>query len=253
MVEVPSTNDETSFYRAIAKGLGIGAGQSLKGGQVRQKVEDTLQGGDLLLVLDEAHYLWPQQARIRDALPRRLNWIMTALVNHGVSVALITTPQFLKTQRVVEKATHWTSGQFIGRISHYETLPETLTEADLAAVARRLFPEGDESAITGLVCYARTSSKYLAGIEQIVKRARFLARRDGRVQASALDVASALESSVIPSDTALAHALGVAPQCHVTASRRLPARRLQRRDRVTAKCPSGRRVETVAAAELAPV
>ena len=66
---------------------------------------------------------------------------MTALVNYGVSVALVTTPQFTRAQKVVEKRTHWASEQFIGRIAHYQKLPDGLNEYDLKAVARSLLPE----------------------------------------------------------------------------------------------------------------
>src|ERR1017187_6707324 len=58
-VQVPSGNDEGGFFRAIAKALGLASGLSMKAVQLRDRVEETLQFGDLLLILDEAHYLWP--------------------------------------------------------------------------------------------------------------------------------------------------------------------------------------------------
>ena len=93
-VQVPSSSDDIGFFRAIAKSLGVSINLNSKAQQLRDRVEEVLQRGGLILVLDEAHYLWPQ-SNYREALPARVNWLMTALVNHDVPVALITTPQFI--------------------------------------------------------------------------------------------------------------------------------------------------------------
>jgi hypothetical protein len=205
-VQVPSTNDEIGFFRAIAKALGVASGLGWKAVQLRERIEDVLQTGDLLLCLDEAHYCWPN-SNYHHALPNRINWIMTALVNHDVPIALITTPQFIATQKVVENRTHWTSEQFTGRIGHYLPLPASLDEIDLEKVARALLPKGDEKSIEILAEYANSSAKYLAGIEAVVRRARYLAKRDGRDDANRADIKAAIKESVIPSDTALAQSL----------------------------------------------
>jgi DNA transposition AAA+ family ATPase len=205
-VQVPSTNDDVGFFRAIAKALGVSCGRSWKAVQLRQRIEDTLQTGDLILVMDEAHYLWPV-SDCRHALPGRINWVMTALVNHGVGCALVTTPQFIATQKAVEKRTHWTSEQFIGRIGHYLPLPKSLGEDDLAKVAKALLPAGDAKSIEILVRYAQNSAKYLAGIETAVRRARYLAKKDNRERVERADIKRAIQEAVIPSDSALAQAL----------------------------------------------
>jgi hypothetical protein len=205
-VQVPSTNDDVGFFRAIAKALGVSCGRSWKAVQLRQRIEDTLQTGDLILVMDEAHYLWPV-SDCRHALPGRINWVMTALVNHGVSVACLTTPQFIATQKAVEKRTHWTSEQFIGRIGHYLPLPKSLGEEDLAKVAKTLLPAGDAKSIEILVRYAQSSAKYLAGIETAVRRARYLAKKENRERVERADIKRAIQQAVIPSDSALATAL----------------------------------------------
>lgn len=206
-VEVPSTSDEIGFFRAIARALGVSISLASKAQQLRLRIEETLQAGQLGLVLDEAHYIWPNQIDSRSPLPSRVNWIMTALVNKGVPVCLITTPQFLKNQRALEARTRWTSEQFIGRIGHYQKLPDSLAPADLAKVATALLPEGDEKSIEALVLYAQGSAKYLAGIESVVCRARYLARMQNRVEVIFNDVKNAIKESVIPSDSALAFAL----------------------------------------------
>jgi hypothetical protein len=58
-----------------------------------------------------------------------------------------------------------------------------------------------------LVCYAQGSEKYLAGIDLVVCRARFLAARAHRKEATRSDIKQAIQQAVIPSDAALAQAL----------------------------------------------
>lgn len=206
-VQVPSTNDELGFFRAIATALGMSCGGSWKAVQLRSRIEDVLQTGQITLVFDEAHYAFPSSS-CRTTIPGRINWIMTALINYGVGVALVTTPQFIKTQKVIEQRTSWTSEQLTGRIGHYEKLAETLSDADLEAVAKSLLPTGDARCIKALVLYAKSSAKYLAGIETAVARAKFIARRNDREQVTFADVKQTIEN-VIPSDKALADALNV--------------------------------------------
>lgn len=220
-VQVPSTNDEGSFFRAIAKALGVCCGRGWKVVQLRQRIEDVLQTGDLILVMDEAHYLWPV-SDCRHNLPGRINWIMTALVNHNVPVALVTTPQFIATQKAVEKRTHWTSEQFIGRIGHYLPLPNSLSDADLVKVAKVCLPEGDARSIEMLVRYAQGSAKYLAGIESVVRRARYLASKEQRQKVGRADVKRAIKESVIPSDSALADALSTSTRQGRRGNKALP-------------------------------
>jgi len=218
-VEVPSTNDDIGFFRAIAKSLGLSRAGSWKAVDLRQRIEDVLQGGDLLIAFDEAHYLWP--SKDFRSQPSRITWVMTALANHNVPVALITTPQFIRSQQAVEKATHCTSEQLIGRIGRYVQLPSSLSEPDLFKVAEWQLPEGDAKSIEMLVRYAQGSAKYLAGIESAVKHARYLAGIDGRKMANRADIKRAIQEGVIPSDTALANALAT-NSSHGKRMRRAP-------------------------------
>lgn len=208
-VQVPSSNDEIGFLIAIARALGVSVESSPKAHKLRTRIEGTLHGRDLMLVFDEAHYCWPQ-SNYRHAKPVRINWIMTALVNQGVPVALVTTPQFLNSQKATETHTAWTSEQFTGRIGHYEKLPDRLDVHDLAAVASALLPEGDKRAVEMLVEYARTSQKYLAGIDAVVSRARYLAKRDARERVTTADIKLAIIASALPSDAAFSAAVKAA-------------------------------------------
>jgi len=217
-VQVPSSNDEIGFFRAIARALGVSSGLGWKCVELRERIEDALHSSKLMLVFDEAHYLFPTND-YRHSLPGRINWIMTALINQGVPVALVTTPQFIRTQKVVETRTHWTSEQFIGRIGHYEALPDTLTPDDLEAVAKTYVPTGEARSIKALVKYAESSAKYLAGIEAVACRARYNVSKAGRTRTEYADIKRAIQESVIPSDLAFADAM----QPAVKARRKQPA------------------------------
>lgn len=219
--QVPCSNDDVSFFRAIAQALGVSSSLQLKAAEIRGRVEEVLQAGDLMLVLDEAHYAWPQRWQ-RYAMPSRVNWIMTALVNHGVAVALVTTPQFYTAQKRVEGLTGWTSEQFIGRIGHLERLPEKLEKSDLLAVARAMLPEGEDATLKALAGYAVLSKKHLASIKSIVDRSRWLAGMEGRKEVSADDVRRAMKESVIPSDNALAASLAAPEKTPRGSFARLP-------------------------------
>ena len=186
-IQVPCSSDEISYFRAIATALGVSSSLQLKAAEIRSRIEETITSQDLTIVLDEAHYLWPQNWQ-RYAMPSRVNWIMTALINRGVGVALITTPQFHSTQKKVEKLTGWNSTQFTGRIGHLERLPQHLKKRDLMAVAKHLLPEGDEVAWRVLAAYAAVNGYNLATIDANVKRARWFAEKDGRAKVSRADV-----------------------------------------------------------------
>ena len=108
-------------------------------------VEEFFRRTRLMLVIDEAHYLWPQHERIYST-PELINWVNTALVNQQVPVALICTDQFAKLKARVEKQTGWTSEQLEHRVSRYKKLPNTPTKADLEAVAAKLLGVGSRDA-----------------------------------------------------------------------------------------------------------
>ena len=158
---------------------------------------------------------------MRKAVPHRINWMLTQLVNMGVPVAVVTTPQFTKSQEALVRSGGWSSEQLVGRIMHYERLSDLLGEEDLAAVARHWMPGGEEKAIRALIAYAQSSEKYLQGIESLVRRSRYIAAKANRTQPTFQDVAAALNEGVVPSDNALALALSGARQ---TSPRRAAAR-----------------------------
>lgn len=204
-VQVPSTNDDLTFMRAVAKGCGIASAATLKALQLRVKVESFLQTGGMMVVFDESAFLWPVLQRVRESYPRRITWLMTALLNHQVPCAMIATPQFSTQQREVERHTTWNSDQFEGRIDQRVRLPDSLSPEDIEAVARAIAPECDDTSIRCLVSYVRAEGKrYLANIGSIIKRARYDAGIAGRPTISAQDIARVIEQSALPSPPAKA-------------------------------------------------
>jgi hypothetical protein len=220
-VQVPCSNDDIGFFRAIGRALGVSASLKLKASEIRGRIEEVLQHGDLMLVLDESQYCWPQSWQ-RYAMPSRVNWILQALVNFNVPVALVTTPLFYSSQKRVEELTGWTSEQLIGRIGHVERLPSKLELADLVKVAKALLPDADAKTWGALAAYAKESKKRLASIEAIAKRASWLASQDGGRSATPAYVRRAMKESIIPSDTALAESLTPAPKARRNTFARLP-------------------------------
>jgi len=191
-VQVPSGNDEISFYRSIARALGTACGSAMNTTQIKRQVEDAIQDAGIMLVFDEAHYLWPQYKDSRNS-PRRINWLLTEVVNKRIPVALITTPQFDVLQKTIINSSGWASEQLDGRISYRLDLPATLPEIDLSAIVRFNLPEAAPQVVEGLCAYAQSSGKFIAGIEAVAKRARFLAKKIGRDTPNKTDLVTAMK------------------------------------------------------------
>ncbi len=227
-VELESGNDDATFFRTISIALGTACTAQRKATDMRMRIEDTLQTGHRTLVISEAHFLWPQISRPRSA-PSRIDWLRTALVDKGVGVALVSTPQFYKKCALYEKELDWNAAQLKGRVKLHTALPPELPEEDLRAVARHMVPQADEGMLLRLVGFALISDDYLAGIERLVSRAGFFAAKDGRSAADGQDIAKALDEamprlvepeppapeSALKRRAAKARAVGLQTRCNV--------------------------------------
>jgi hypothetical protein len=184
------------------------------------KVEEFFRKTRLMLVIDEAHYLWPRLQQ-RESSPVLVDWINTALVNHNVPVALICTDQFAKLKARVEKQTGWTSEQLEHRVKRYKKLPSTTTKEDLEAVATKLLalkwnspeqqwnvlgPAPHRDFVKMVVGYALTCKMRLPAVAVTVEEARHQARKAGRSHIVATDIRDALLNYQIPSDEAMQQA-----------------------------------------------
>ena len=135
----------------------------------------------------------------------------------GVPIAMISTPQFFVSQKVAEKH-GWNAAQLTGRIMHYKQLPANLSQADLLAVAKVALPGAAAVDHQAAAMYAMKSTRNLAAIESIAKRARYLAMKAAREAITSEDVRLAMRESVLPSDTKLnlALATGKTPRSAAT-------------------------------------
>lgn len=176
-VQLSSAADHTAFYRDIARSLGVACSTQMKAAHIRNRIEEVLRAQHLLLILDECDYLMPQAINLK-AYPERVNWLMTSVVNNGVSVALIGSQNFVRMLEHVEKRCPiWGSEQFHGRIKLRQQLPESLEPDDLQAIAATLLPDSEEAALLALVAHALRSHGYVAALESGAARARFFARQ----------------------------------------------------------------------------
>jgi hypothetical protein len=191
-VQLPSSGDDAAFFRAIARSVGVSCASSMKAAQIRDRIEDGLRGQQILLIVDECEYALPQKIRI-SALPHRLNWIMTSLVNQGIPVAMIGGQNFSRLLKNLEtRCPIWGSEQFHGRIKLRKTLPDGLNEHDLTAMAHILLPGADEATIMLSVGYAIESKGRVATLENVAQRAAFFADQRGRGKITFDDVKAAM-------------------------------------------------------------
>ncbi len=215
-ISLSGITHKTGFFRKLASAIGLAASKR-KGSDMQVKVEEFFRKTKLMLVIDEAHYLWPRLQQ-RESSPVLVDWINTALVNHHVAVALICTDQFAKLKARVEKQTGWTSEQLEQRVKRYKKLTATPTKKDLEAVATKLLsmrwntsqqkwntagaaPHPDF--VRMVVGYALTCKMRLPAIAATVEEARYQARKAGRSHLVATDIRTALLDYQIPSDEAL--------------------------------------------------
>jgi hypothetical protein len=218
-VSLSGITHKTGFFRQLATAIGLSASRR-KGSDMQVKVEEFFRKSRLMLVIDEAHYLFPRLQQ-RESSPVLVDWINTALVNNNVPVALFCTDQFAKLKARVEKQTGWTSEQFEHRVKRYKRLPSTPTKEDLEAVAAKLLAlrwnsEEQKRTTSGaaphpdfirvVVGYALTCKMRLPAVAATVEEARFQARKNGRSQVVATDIRTALFDYQIPSDQALQQA-----------------------------------------------
>jgi hypothetical protein len=187
---VPCDNSMSNFLMGIARSLGMDTSYGSSLPRLRARIEFVFTETGLGLALDESQWLVPQNYNATTA-PQRLNWVRTQIVDEGLPLVMVSTPQTFDSDlaRYVKK-TRYTMEQFTGRVWLPTVLPDVLGEADLLAVGRIHFPELGENALGYIANEARLSENYLQAVEAIAHYARFLAGRNGgRVTTKILEAA----------------------------------------------------------------
>lgn len=217
-VEVPSSNDEKSLYKAVAEALGVADGVSYSGQQIRERVEEVLRRSKLMLVFDEAQNLWPRRMR-PTSVPSRVLWVMS-LMNMSVPIAFVALPEFTDWMNVVADKTAWSKAQIEGRIARKRRLPEKLSETDLTNLAAHLLPGGADRSIKVLVNCARLHKAGAAVVTDAIASAKYLASKRGAGAPTFDDIKAAIEADWLPTQAPAAPG--------VQASRKVRAHPLQR-------------------------
>jgi hypothetical protein len=187
-VSLQSGTDEMTLFRCIAQAVGTACAITRKAGEIKANVEKALQPGHLTLVLDEAHFLWPQSGRAERSAPKRVDWLRTALIDSGVSVAIVSTPQYFGNQCDRFRRGGWNANQIQRRLAHIERLPETLSLPDMRAVISLHFPQIAKTQSLDVAILATSSMGFVGAIAHLHKRLEFLTRRKGaRTEAETLD------------------------------------------------------------------
>lgn len=187
-VLTPEDDQMGSFYRAIAKALGVAESLSKKDADVRELVEKTLQTSRLMLVFDEAHNLFCGCRRLRRE-PGRVLWLRR-LIDGGVPVAFVALPDFKgRVARYVDQL-DWDAAQITDIIARETTLSPELQTVDFELLVARLagdFPTACKTLIAA-AAKAQRGAQYVADVIQV---SRHLAEKAGREVAEG-DVTAAI-------------------------------------------------------------
>jgi AAA domain len=196
-VEIPSSNDDRSFFAAIAESIGVARGTSYNGQQIKLRVEEALRASGLMLVLDEGQFLWPQYQRPQ-GIPSRVQWIKTAF-DAGTPIALVALPKFSEWQELYARRTLWDDDQLERRLNRKVLLPEAHSEDDLLKIAQARHPEGGKASWKLLVGYAMAAAKKQASaITEALESAADIAHQQGRDSIIYDDIYAAVELDFTP-------------------------------------------------------
>jgi DNA transposition AAA+ family ATPase len=193
------TSTKTMQFRELARSLGVGHGYCSKVSEMQAKVKEVLRVSQLMLVIDEAHYLFNQGPRMYTR-PEMLDWIDTALCNPPLPLALITTPQFLICMERAAGQVEWNYRQFRRRCKRYVRLAPKNTPADIEAVARKLLPGADKATIKQIMAYEALSKRDLSAVGDVVREAKLLAEEDKASKVTFEHVKRAIYEVLIVSD-----------------------------------------------------
>lgn len=190
LVETPPSNSELGLLRAVGKALGIPYCYGVE--KLREMIGRILESSRLMLVFDEAQLLLPGTYSASTA-PKRLNWVRREILDRGFPAAFIATPQSYDPAKAkFVKRTGYTFEQFDKRLLHV-SLPETVEEEDLLAIARVHFPGVADACVRYAAAIAASGDRnYVSDVAQIGALARELAWERGGSVAHIDDIKKAI-------------------------------------------------------------
>jgi hypothetical protein len=187
------TQTKTTFFSAVWQACGLGSPINRKLHELQTRVESFLGSSGMMLVIDEAHRLFPQTERMYSH-PELINWLYT-MWDIGVPVALCVTPQFITRMDAVEQQTDWRSGQLKRRIEKWENLPSRISEQDILAVACRLAPGYSKTMIEEAVDFAMNTRRQLDALKRALSAADQFAAENGRTKPTAADLQQGIKDA----------------------------------------------------------
>jgi hypothetical protein len=198
-VSLKGITNKTTAFREIAKALGIASSYTRKATEMQARIEDVLKRSKLMLVVDEAHFVFNQSRRLYSR-PELVDWIDTAICNQGVPIALVTTPQFIMCMTRAADQVEWNYRQFRRRVKRWTKLPPTNSEEDIKAVARNVFKKADARTISKIAGYALLSKRDLSAVGDVASEVRAMLGTDDLSKASLDHVHRAIYDFLLPSD-----------------------------------------------------
>lgn len=201
IVETPSSSSEGDLLQALARALGIRYDR--KGfvalHEQRATIDKVLRQANLMLIFDEAQFLFPQGGNKR-AAPPRLNYVRRSIMDIGVPTAFVCTHQNWKdVEKNFLKVTGYAMEQFEGRLLRPPIhLANELTEAEMIEVARVHLPELHELYLRRAVLQMRplVGGDLLSSIENVAIIARSYAKERGAAAPCLDDVIKAIEDAL---------------------------------------------------------
>lgn len=198
-VSLKGITSKTTAFREIAKALGIASSYTRTATQMQARIEDVLKRSKLMLVVDEAHFVFNQSRRMYSR-PELVDWIDTAICNQGVPIALVTTPQFIVCMTRAADQVEWNYRQFRRRVKRWEKLPAANSEEDIKAVARNVFKKADARIISKITGYALLSKRDLSAIGDVASEVCAMLGTDDLSGATLDHVHRAIYDYLLPSD-----------------------------------------------------
>jgi hypothetical protein len=200
-ISLKGITNKTTAFREIAKALGIASSYTRTAPEMQARIEDVLKRSKLMLVMDEAHFVFNQSRRMYSR-PELVDWIDTAICNSGVPIALVTTPQFIVCMTRAADQVEWNYRQFRRRVKRWVKLPASNSEEDIKAVARNMFKKADARTISKIAGYALLSKRDLSAVGDVADEVRAVLGTDDLAGASLDHVHRAIYDFLLPSDKA---------------------------------------------------